>query len=475
MIRRLLFLGILLLACPLAAVDPRAQQDLSAGARSAQEDLSAGARSAQEEARHVVLISLDGFPSWALDDPQLPLPTLRQLASRGALAATMRPVNPTVTWPNHTSLVTGVTPAKHGVLFNGSLIREPGVPPRVEPWRDKALMVRGRTLYDLAHARGMTTAQVDWVAIHNAPTITWAFAERPDPSTAIPRELVAAGAVSQADVDGFASRHIVLRDQTWTDAAAHIIRKHQPHLLLFHLLNLDSTHHRYGPRTHAALTTMAHLDAQVKTILDAIEDAGLASRTTVIVVSDHGFKTVKRLIRLNAALADAGLLQVQDGKVVSCQAYVVPEGGSAIVYVTVPDPSGEILARARKAIAGVEGIATIVEPDGYATLGLPLPGDDHQMGALFVLPKEGYAFNAAATAPVVTDAAEGSLGAHGYVASDPELGAIFIASGAGIKAGVKVNAIENVDVAPTIARLLGLQLDGADGRVLTEILATSTR
>jgi predicted AlkP superfamily pyrophosphatase or phosphodiesterase len=453
--RRLCFLFTLLMACPLAALHPRAQAGL--------------------QARHVVIISLDGFPAWALDDPELPLPALRQLASRGAIAATMRPVNPTVTWPNHTSLVTGVRPAKHGVLFNGSLIREPGVPPRIEPWRDKTLMVRGRTLYDLAHDRGMTTAQIDWVAIHNAPTITWAFAERPDPSAAIPRELVAAGTVSQADVDGFRSRHIVLRDRIWTDAAAHIIRKHKPNLLLFHLLNLDTTHHRYGPRTHAALTTMAHLDAQVKTVLNAIEDAGLTSRTTVIVVSDHGFKTVKRLIRLNAALADAELLQVEDGKVVSCQAYVVPEGGSAIVYVTVPDPSGEILARARKAIAAVEGIDTIVEPDGYAKLGLPLPSDDDQMGALFVIPKEGYAFNAAATAPVVIDAAEGSLGAHGYVASDPELGAIFIASGAGIKAGVKVNAIENVDVAPTLARLLGLQLDGADGRVLTEILATSSR
>jgi hypothetical protein len=153
----------------------------------------------------------------------------------------------------------------------------------------------------------------------------------------------------------------------------------------------------------------------------------------------------------------------------------VPEGGSAIVYVTVPDPSGEILARAKKAIAGVEGIDTIVEPDGYARLGLPLPTDDEQMGALFVIPKEGYAFNAAATAPIVTDAVEGSLGAHGYVSSDPELGAIFIASGAGIKRGVRLNTIENVDVAPTIARLLGLQLDGADGRVLEEILVTSSR
>ena len=422
-----------------------------------------------------MVISLDGFPARALDDPQLPLPTLRQLAARGAVARAMNPVNPTVTWPNHTSLVTGVAPARHGVLYNGSLVREPGVPPRVEPWRDKALMVKATTIYDLAHARGMTTAQVDWVAIHNAPTITWAFAERPDPAAPIPRELVAAGVLSQADVDGFASRHIVFRDYAWTEAAAHIIRRYRPHLLLFHLLNLDSTHHRYGPRTHAALTTMAHLDAQVKKILDAIEQARLTSRTTVIVVSDHGFKLVKRQIRLNAAFADAGLLQVQDGKIVSSQVYAVPEGGSAIVYVTVPDASGDLLARARRAIEAVEGIDRVVESDGFAALGLPLPGNDEQMGSLFVIPKEGYAFTAAATAPAVVDAAEGSLGAHGYVASDPDLGALFIAAGAGIKPGVVLNAIDNVDVAPTIARLLGLRLDGADGRVLTEILATSNR
>ena len=71
-------------------------------------------------ANHVVIITLDGFGGWALDDPYLPVPTLRDLAARGVVAKGMRPVNPTVTWPNHTSIVTGVTPAKHGVLFNGS-------------------------------------------------------------------------------------------------------------------------------------------------------------------------------------------------------------------------------------------------------------------------------------------------------------------------------------------------------------------
>ncbi len=93
---------------------------------------------------HVVFISLDGFMSSALDDPFLPLPTLRRLAAAGVVAKAMRPVNPTVTWANHTAMVTGVTPSRHGVIFNGLLIRKPGVPPVVEPWRDKSEMVRVR-------------------------------------------------------------------------------------------------------------------------------------------------------------------------------------------------------------------------------------------------------------------------------------------------------------------------------------------
>jgi predicted AlkP superfamily pyrophosphatase or phosphodiesterase len=118
-----------------------------------------------DRSSHVVVISLDGFMASALIDPALPLPTLRRLAQTGATARAMQPVNPTVTWANHTSMITGVHPARHGVVYNGLLVREPGVPPRVEPWRDKKEMVLFPTLYDLAHAGGLTTAQVDWVAI----------------------------------------------------------------------------------------------------------------------------------------------------------------------------------------------------------------------------------------------------------------------------------------------------------------------
>lgn len=420
---------------------------------------------------HVVFISLDGFQALALDDPYLPLPTLRRLAANGAVAKAMQPVNPTVTWPNHTSMITGVTPARHGVLFNGLMVRKPGVPPVVEPWRDKSEMVRAPTLYDVAHAAGLTTAQVDWVAIWNAPTITWEFRERPDVAQAIPQEMIKAGLISADDVQSFGSRNIVWRDEMWTSAAAHIIRQHHPNLMLFHLLNLDSTQHRYGPRTPAAMTTMAHLDAQVARIVDAVEAAGLTSRTTFFVVSDHGFKTVKRHIRPNAAFAGAGLVTVIDGKVSKSEAYSVPEGGTAIVYVTAPDASGAVLQRAKAALAGLEGIERIVEPSEYAAFGLPRPEENDQMGALFLIARDGYAFAGDATGPAVVDVPPASLGSHGYVSTDPDLSALFIASGRGIRKGATLERMNTIDLGPTAARLLGVSLGTVQGRTLTEILA----
>jgi predicted AlkP superfamily pyrophosphatase or phosphodiesterase len=426
----------------------------------------------QAGTNHIVLISLDGFAGWAMDDPHLPVPTLRRLARDGATARDgMRPVNPTVTWPNHTSMVSGVSAARHHLLFNGLLIREPGVPPRIEPWRDREEMVHATTLYDVAHERGLTTAQVDWVAIQNAPTITWEFAERPDPEGAIPREMVAAGLITREDVETFHTRNIVWRDHIWTEAATHILRQHRPNLLMYHVLNLDSTQHRYGPRTPAATTAMALADTQVEAILRTLEETGLAPRTTVFVVSDHGFKTVRRHIRPNAAFLKAGLLEVEGDKVTRAEAYAVSAGGSAMVYLTVPDPDGAVLERAKGALAGVEGLASIVGADEFARHGLPHPDTTDQVGVLWLTPRDGYAFTNAVGDEIVVDTAPTSLGAHGYPASDPELRALFIASGRGIRSGVTVDAVSTLDLAPTMAHLLGLELKDVEGRVLTEILA----
>ena len=214
--------------------------------------------------RTVIVISLDGFPAGALEDPTLPIPTLRSLIKGGAQAKRMTTVNPTVTWPNHTSMVTGVYPPQHGLFFNGTLVRgESGLPVKVDPTVPKEKMVYTTTVYDLAQKAGLTTAQVDWVAIEKAKTITWAFPEVPSADGVVEREMVAHGIAEKTGIEDFRKLNIIRRDQIWTDAAIDILREHKPNLLLFHLLTLDSTHHAYGPGTTAAKVAIGFLDSCV--------------------------------------------------------------------------------------------------------------------------------------------------------------------------------------------------------------------
>jgi predicted AlkP superfamily phosphohydrolase/phosphomutase len=120
----------------------------------------------------VVLISLDGFAASYLDDSKAPLPNLRRLAAEGARAEGMQVVTPSVTWPNHTTLVTGVTAARHGVLVNGRIERSPGSPPYfINPRRSKEELCRAPTLYDAAHRAGLRTAEVNWPVTRGAPTL----------------------------------------------------------------------------------------------------------------------------------------------------------------------------------------------------------------------------------------------------------------------------------------------------------------
>lgn len=412
--------------------------------------MAAMAVQAQPPRGKVVVISLDGFPAYALDDPKLPVPTLRRLMRNG-VHATMTTINPTVTWPNHTAMVTGVPADQHGLLANGTITRTGTWPPiKVEPFLEKTRMVHAPTVYDAAHRGGLTTAQVDWVAIENAPTISWAFREWPSADGPLEKEMIAKGAITAADLEGFTKANILYRDQIWTKAAEYLILNHKPDLLLFHLLTLDSEHHTYGPNTLAGRTAMAFVDACVEKIVNAVQAAGLADRTTFLVVSDHGFKAYKSQIRANIALQQAGL---------DTKAYVLPEGGTAYVYVS----EDALIPRVRAALTGVEGIDRIFGATEFPALGLPVPEKDPQFGQLLLSAKEGYSFSGATGGPV-TAAAPQTGGSHGYLASDPDMNAIFIASGYRVRAQGRLGEVSNLAIAPTIAQLLGVKLPSAQGR-----------
>ncbi|MCU1235534.1 MAG: type phosphodiesterase/nucleotide pyrophosphatase [Candidatus Solibacter sp.] len=405
--------------------------------------------------RMVVMISLDGFPAFALDDPKLPAPTLRRLIREG-VTARMHTINPTVTWPNHTALVTGVRADEHGLLVNGAIVPTGTWPPvKVDPMVDKEKMVHAPTVYDAAHRAGLTTAQVDWVAINNAPTITWPFAEWAVAEDAVPKEMLRKGVLAPAEMENFSKANILFRDQIWAKAAAFLVREHKPNLLLVHFLSLDSVHHSYGPKTLAGTSAIAFIDSCVEKVVDAVREAGMQDRTTFFIVADHGFKGYTKEIRPAVALGAAGLT----GKV-----YVLAEGGTADVYIE-KSQIAELLPKTIQTLQSVEGIDKVIAPEGYPALGLPLPANDPQMSHLLLTAKEGYAFSGATGGPV-TAAVPQTRGSHGYLASDPDMDALFIASGFGVRRGATLAPIANIDVAPTIAKLLSVPLPTAKGKPL---------
>jgi len=420
---------------------------------------------AQKE-RIVVVISLDGFPADALQDPRLPIPTLRKLAREGAVADSMQPVNPTVTWPNHTTIVSGVDASEHQVLFNGLLTR-PGknAPMAIEPWRDKDLLVHSPTIYDAAHDAGFTTAQVDWVAIYNARTIDWKFPELPDPNGEVERELIADGTVTAEQLKTFEDSSQAWQDEIWTDAAAKILKEHKPNLLLFHLLTLDDLNHAYGPMSAGSVTAMAYLDSQVRRIVEILQRPDFAKRSTLIIVSDHGFRSYKFEIHPNVLLQEKGLLHLEDGTWKG-DAWVVPEGGTAMVHVTNSSRKAELIPALKSIYALAEGVERVYVAEDFAKLGLPTSAQSDQAPDLVLAAKPDYCF---AGDPGKSFVSSATGGTHGFLNSDPNIGAIFLAWGAGVPKGVRLGSITNREVAPTIAKLLGIELKSARGRKIPGI------
>lgn len=420
----------------------------------------------------MVVISIDGLPSYVFKDPRLPVPTLRRLIAEGATAPDgMQIVNPTVTWPNHTSMATGVPSTVHGVLFNGRLLRPgPRLPVKVEQ-RDRADLVRVPTVYDAAHAAGLSTSQVDWIPHQVGGTITWAFPERPSVDGALEKEMVAAGQITVEDLTAFKAAVITWRDEIWTRAASYIIKQHRPNVMYFHLLNLDGMHHRYGPRTLAGTSAIALADARIGEVMAAIDSAGMRDRATVFVVSDHGFKEVRRHIRPNAALRLVGLVEANGAQATACDLWVVPEGGTAMVYVTNPERREELVAKAKEVLGGLEGVDRVIEPTQYAEIELPRPDENDQAPDLVLAAKSGYAFDGSPEGEPLVVLPEGAyVGTHGYLSSDPEMNATLIAWGYGIRPGARAENVKNIDLAPTVAAVIGVPFPTAKGRVLKEIL-----
>jgi predicted AlkP superfamily pyrophosphatase or phosphodiesterase len=416
----------------------------------------------------VVVISLDAFSAASLHEPELPAPTLQALMRRGAYAVAMQSINPTITWPNHTAMVTGDDASLHHVLVNGLIVNQrAATPPRIEMWVPKLRLVAVPTVYDAAHQVGLTTAQVDWVAIQDTPSIDWQFAERPDPDGAVEQDLVRQGVITHDQLVHFGEPSQAWRDRMYTRAAIDIIQKHHPDLLLLHLLALDSIEHETGFGNDSGRNTIAFLDDRVKDVMDAVRAAGELDRTTFIIVSDHGQRNVHQLLHPNVLLKQAGLQAASATEPSFC----IVDGGFALVFQQ--HATAASTKELQSLFAGRPGIRSVLTPAEAAKEGWPTPAQSDQAPDLLLYAADGYAFRDGNTGDYATPTRE--VGDHGYPNTDPLMQGIFIAAGFGIRPKGEIPAFPNLDIAPTIAQLLHLSLGTIQGKPLTDILESPGR
>lgn len=437
--------------------------------------LSGPARAAeglQPSDRVVVMISIDGLAGFYFDDPKAEMPTIRKLASQGARAKRMRASTPTVTWPNHTTLVTGVTPARHGVVGNNYFDRVGGsnVVLIADPVYDKDQIVKVPTLYDLAKLRGLTTAAIRWPATRNATNLDWTVPDMKPTETirkySTPALLAECEQAGLPMPDKFETEHS--GDQYSVQVFNHILRTHRPNLALLHIIDVDHTQHEKGPRSAEAYEAIKVADQQVAEVWAEVR-RDFPGKATLFVVSDHGFSPVKRTIMPHVILRKAGL-PVEDQGEVKAAVGVTPQGGSVMLYVRDEARKTEILERARKAFIAVPGVSKVIEPKQFQAYGVADPQYDPHAPDMIVFAEEGCTFGKTTAGDILFKDKTEVSGSHGHDPNLPHLHATFVAWGASIRKGAKLDTISNTDVAPTVAKLFGFTIPRAEGRPLSGAL-----
>jgi predicted AlkP superfamily pyrophosphatase or phosphodiesterase len=424
--------------------------------------------------RAVVLISSDGLPAAVLDDPAIRLPHLRELVARGVRAASLRPVFPTVTWPCHTTLVTGVSPARHGVLGNVVLDRRSGAV--VSHYGDRTeAPVRVETLWDRAAAAGLRSAAVCWPKTRSAKNLAECVPEFFDQhlfeahsTRPLWTELRAAGLPVERYAHWSEEFELAaMQDWLSLEAASWLLRHRPPDLLLLHFLATDCFQHDHGPGSAEARWALEHVDGVLGRFLDVLEETGRADLTDVVVVGDHGFLPSRTIVSPNAALHEAGLVPGDlRGWRSEREARVVSNGGSAHVYLA-PGPGRDArLGRLRDVLGGLPGVAAVLEPEAYVELGLPTLAEDPTQGDLVLLAADDWYFDDRTT--LDQPPPEQYRGSHGHLASHPSMRTVFVAAGPHVPEGRLLGEASQLDVAPTVAALLGVTMPAAERKALWE-------
>ena len=426
--------------------------------------------------RKLIVISEDAL---VYEDTKtlMELPTFSSIWGRAAFIDRVKSIYPTVTYPCHTTMQTGLYPDRHGVVNNEQAI----LGERSSKWVHFRRSIAGETIFDWAKAAGMTTAAVFWPVTGCDPAIDYLVDEYWPQEGESTIECFRASGSSDEVIEKVVqpNRHLVegkhrlhpYADEFVNACACSMIREFRPDLLMIHPANIDGYRHQSGVFSPKVTHALHEIDMWLCDLMKACEDAGVLEDTDFVITSDHGQMNITRTVSPNVVLAENGLIDVDgDGKIKSMRAFCKSTALSSLVYVTDPTARDEVYALlCGMRDEGIYGISRVFTREEAQTEER-LAGDFE-----FVLESDGFSsFTNDWVRPIVRSLDTGDYrfgrATHGHL---PEKGPqpTLIAFGPHIKAGAHLAEGRIVDDAPTFARILGIEPPiGLDGRAVTEII-----
>lgn len=415
----------------------------------------------------LLVISIDGMrPDYisAADRHGLKIPNLRRISATGAHARGVRGVLPTVTYPNHTTLMTGVRPAKHGIFANTTF--DP-LGKNQSGWYWYSEDIRVPTLWEAAAKAGYVVGSVSWPVTVGARGISWLIPEywraSTDEDLKLMRVLSTPGMMKELEPQ--AGRYetdldnAIPGDWARTRYAEAIIRRKHARFLTVHLAALDSVEHESGPFSPDANLALEEIDRMVGTLEQAMRSE--TRNTAICIVSDHGFASIDHQFNIAVPFVKAGLITLNQGKTSSVKDWTAsPWEAGALAFVVLKNPRDpKVRAAVEKllhqlAADPANGISHILDRAEIAAMG----GAANAEFAIDMKP--GFSLGGALDGPAVRAIKPG--GAHGYSPLHPEMQAAFLISGPGIRQDFDLGEIDMRSIAPTLASYLGASLTTAD-------------
>ena len=372
----------------------------------------------------VLLVSIDGLPASMLGTGVLP--TLDRIAAEGVRAEWMNASYPTLTFPNHYTLVTGLRPDHHGVIHNNMIDEHLGRFVSKETSADDGRWWGGEPIWSTLQNQGGIAATMFWPGSRAEIA-----GQRPRYSRAFDKTVTPDARVDQI--------------LAWLD----LPQARRPQLLTLYFDQYDVAAHLAGARSDDALGALREIDASLARLQAGLHARGLHGRTDLIVLSDHGMADVPRD---NIRFLDDRL---------DASAYELWSWGTLVGIVPKPGRGDEV----ERAFLGQQ--------------------DHYRCWRRTELPAAWHYGRHSRVAPIVCQSEVGwrvqtrandrwpqpVRGEHGYAPEDPTMRAVFAARGPSFRNGVVLPAFDNVDVYQLLAHLLNVKPAANDGDLSSTVAA----